>query len=129
MLFKNKTRTRLNYKKAKWEKIRDDIRRFSFQPNDQVCNMSDKLISMIDATKKENIPACKPRSTKQRLPWMRGAKIKEQRTRRWKSWKKFKSSGLPRDYDAYKIERNRLNDLIRGAKQNHERKLMKPQQS
>ena len=124
VLFKNTTRTRLNYNRAKWEKIRDDIRGFSFESNDNVGAISDKFIAMIDATKKTNIPASKPRSTKQRLPWMRGSKIKEQRTRRWKCWTRFKSSGLPRDYDAYKVERNRLNDLIRGAKRNHERKLI-----
>ena len=61
---------------------------------------------------------------KQRLPWMRGSKIRTQKTRRWKSWTKFKNSGLPRDYDAYKLERNLLNDLIRCAKQKHEQNLI-----
>ena len=55
---------------------------------------------------------------------MRGSEIKEQRCRRWKSWTKFKDSRLPRDYDAYKLDRNRLNDMVRGAKLKHERSLI-----
>ena len=55
---------------------------------------------------------------------MRGSGIKKQRSRKWKSWTKFKRTSLPRDYDAYKLERNRLNDLIREAKVKHERNLI-----
>ena len=65
VLFKNTTRTRLNYNRAKWEKIRDDIRGFSVELNENVSAMSDKFIAMIDATKRINIPANKPRSIKQ----------------------------------------------------------------
>ena len=74
--------------------------------------------------KKEHIPLCRPRSNKQRLPWMRCAKIKRQRSRRWRSWTKFKATSLPRDYDAYKFEQNRLNDMIREAKRRHEQGLI-----
>ena len=74
--------------------------------------------------KKEHIPLCRPRSNKQRLPWMRCAKIKRQRSRRWRSWNKFKATSLPRDCDAYKFERNRLNDIIREAKRRHEQGLI-----
>ena len=55
---------------------------------------------------------------------MRGAKIKNQRWRRWKSWTKFKRTGLPRDYDAYKLERNKLNDVVREAKRKHGNNLI-----
>ena len=43
---------------------------------------------------------------------------------KWRSWTRFKSSGLPRDYDGYKHERNKLNDMIREAKRKHEHCLI-----
>ena len=52
------------------------------------------------------------------------ARIKKQRVRRWESWTKFKRTGLPRDYDAYKLERNKLNDVVREAKRKHENNLI-----
>ena len=123
-IFKNTTRFRPNYKRADWAKIKHDIRGFKFAPEDHVGAMTNKLIARIDESKAKHIPLCKPCSKKQRLPWMRGTKIREQRSKRWKSWTKFKRSGLPRDYDAYKMDRNRLNDLIRGAKLKHEKNLI-----
>ena len=84
----------------------------------------DKLVNGLNKTKKANIPICRPRSNKCRLPWMRCAKIRVQRTKRWKCWTRFKETGLPRDYDAYKMERNRLTDLIREAKRKYERGLI-----
>ena len=123
-IFKNTTSARPNYKRAQWCKIREDFRSFSFEGGDEVNTMTDKLVEMIDSSRRRNIPVCRPRSARQRLPWMRGSKIKEQRCRRWKSWTKFKDSRLPRDYDAYKLDRNRLNDMVRGAKLKHERSLI-----
>ena len=123
-IFKNTSITRPNYKRANWNRMREDIKSFSFKDNDHVNAMTDKFVDMIDLSRKRNIPPCRPRSAKMRLPWMRGSKIKEQRSRRWKSWTKFKGSRLPRDYDAYKLERNRLNDLIRSSKQKHEISLI-----
>ena len=123
-IFKNTTRMRPNYKRAKWEEIKDDIKGFMLQPEDNVGVKTDKFLAMIDSSRDKNIPLCKPKSKNQRLPWMRGSKIKEQRTRRWKAWTRFKSSRLPRDYDSYKMERNRLNDLIRSAKVKHEKNLI-----
>ena len=55
---------------------------------------------------------------------MKGAKIKRQRSRKWRSWTRFKETSLPRDYDVYKMERNRLNNLVREAKIKHERGLI-----
>ena len=46
--------------------------------------------------------------------WYTYYRIMQQRSRRWRSWKKFRETGLPRDYDAYKIYRNKLKDLIQG---------------
>ena len=123
-IFKNTMRVRPNFKRAKWGEIRDDFRNFSFEDDDEVSVMADKVVGMVDSTRKRNIPPCRPRSRKQRLPWMRGSKIKEQKEKRWKSWTNFKNSRLPRDYDAYKMERNRLNDLVRCAKLKHERNLI-----
>ena len=55
---------------------------------------------------------------------MRNTKLKAQRREKWRRWKKFKDSGLPRDYDFYKMERNRLKDMTRSAKIKYERGLM-----
>ena len=125
-IYRNETRKRLNFKRANWAKIRHDLKKFKFEDGSagSVGEMANGLTSMINNTKNENIPICRPRSKKNRLPWMRGAKIKGQRVRRWKCWTTFKETKLPRDYDAYKIERNRLTDLVRAAKRNHEKNLL-----
>ena len=86
--------------------------------------MMDRFADMLHKTKKANIPTCRPPSTKHRLPWMRSARMKVQRTNKWRCWTKFRGSGLPRDYDAYKIERNRLKDMIRSAKISYEKSLI-----
>ena len=123
-IYKNTIVQRPNFKRANWNRIKNDIEACVFERRAKVENMMDDFQAMINDTKKRNIPVCRPRSMKNRLPWMRGTKIKEQRSRRWNSWKKFRDSGLPRDYDAYKVERNRLKDAIRGAKVQHERNLI-----
>ena len=123
-IFKNTTALRPNFKRAKWGEIKDDVRGFSFEPSDPVATMTDKFVAMINNLKKSNIPLCRPQSVKHQLPWMQGARIKKQRVKRWKSWTKFKRTGLPRDYDAYKLEQNKLNDIVREAKQKHERDLI-----
>ena len=80
---------------------------------------NDKLLELIDESKSRNIPLCRPRSLKFCLPWMRNAGLKKQGTAKWKSWKQFKRTGTLRDYDAYKYERNRLNNAIRAAKMSY----------
>ena len=100
-IFKNTTALRPNFKRAKWGEIKDDVRGFSFEPSDLVATMTDKFVAMNNNTKKNNIPLCRPRSIKHRLPWMPG--YKKQRVRRWEIWTKFKRTGLQRDYDAYKL--------------------------
>ena len=55
-IFKNTTRLRPNYKRAEWAKISSDIRGFTFQPDDQVGVMTDRLVDMIDASRKRNVP-------------------------------------------------------------------------
>ena len=123
-IYKNTTFPRLNLKRANWTRIKEDVDALVLHPEAKVEDMMENLLTMINDTKKANIPLCKPRSVKHRLPWMRGSKIKLQRSKRWKSWRKFKNSRLPRDYDAYRIERNKLNDMVRGAKLRHERGLI-----
>ena len=123
-IFKNTSLTRLNFKRANWARMREDVNNFAFNPSEQVRGMIDNFIAMVNSTKKENIPVAKPRSQKHRLPWMRGSRIKKHRSRRWKCWTRFKDSSLPRDYDTYKLERNLLNDLVREAKRRHERNLI-----
>ena len=123
-IFKNTSVRRQNYKRANWAKIKKDILDFAFEPEDQVATMSSKFVAMLNDTKGRNIPLCRPRSMKHRLPWMRGAGIKNQRARKWKSWTKFKRTRLPRDYDEYKLERNKLNDIVREAKRKHEKNLI-----
>ena len=124
VIFKNTTRPRLNFKRANWTEIRKDIASCQLDLNEGANSMTDNLMARISDAKKNHIPVCKPRSRKQRLPWMKGSKMKKQRKEKWRMWTKFKNSGLPRDYDAYKFERNRLNNLIRESKLKYERGLI-----
>ena len=73
--------------------------------------MNDKLVNFINDLKSKHIPLCRAKSIQHRLPWMRNAKLKSQRAEQWRRWKRFKDSRLPRDYDRYKMERNRLKDM------------------
>ena len=123
-LFKNTNTLRHNYKKANWAEIKKDIARFQFDPNDSPGVMNEKIVTLINESKAKNIPYCNPKVSKHRLPWMKGASLKQQRKRKWQSWKKFKRSELPRDYDEYKYERNRLDDMIRTKKIEYERRLV-----
>ena len=123
-LYKNTSVLRPNFKRADWKKIKTDVTDLSFEQGESSTAMMDKFVDMINRTRKANIPSCRPRSAKHRLPWMRGTKIKNQRTERWKRWKRFKETGLPRDYDAYKLERNKLNAVIRESKRKYERGLI-----
>ena len=124
VLFKNTNILRHNYKKANWAEMKKDIASFQLDPNDPPGIMNDKIVAMINETKAKNIPYCKPRMSKQRLPWMKGAGLKKQRNRKWQSWRKFKGSKLPRDYEEYKFERNKLNNMIRNKKIEYERRLV-----
>ena len=124
VILRNTNIPRPNFKKANWTKIKEDVRNLSIDQGDSASDMMKKMATGISDTKKANIPACKPRSKKHRLPWMKCAKIKRQKAKRWRCWTKFRRTGLPRDYDAYKLERNLLNSLIREAKMKYERKLV-----
>ena len=123
-IYKNTTRARPNFKRADWRKIKEDVKNFEFQPEEGVSGMADSFIAMVRTTKTNNIPISKPHSNNCRLSWMRGAKIKVQQVKRWRCWKKFKETGFPRDYDAYKVERNISNNLVRDAKRRHEKNLI-----
>ena len=123
-MYKNTSILRPNFKRASWTQIKSDIDSFTMGTSAKAQNMMDDFLAMIKSTKSTNIPICRPRVVKHRLPWMRGNRIKLQREKRWKSWSKFKRSGLPRDYDAYKVERNKLNDMVRGAKVSYEKNLI-----
>ena len=122
--FKNTTALRRNFRRADWTKIKSDICVFRMEPSDSPNSLNDKLVEMIEKTKSENVPFCKPKSTKCRLPWMKGSRIKRRREAKWRSWKRFKKTSLLRDYETYKFERNRLNDAIRSAKMGYERRLI-----
>ena len=122
--FRNTAVLRRNFKRANWEEIKKDLRNFEMHSSDSASESNDALVATINDSKAKNIPYCRPRSTKYRLPWMRNAGIKKQRTAKWKSWKKFRRTGLLLDYDAYKFERNRLNDVVRSAKMKYEQRLI-----
>ena len=124
LIFKNTASKRHNFRRADWNGMKEELRCFQFEEEDSPTAMNDKLVRFINNLKDKHIPLCKPRSIQHRLPWMRSAKLKIQRREKWKRWKKFKTSKLPRDYDAYKMERNRLNDMIRSAKINYEKGLI-----
>ena len=123
-IFKNTIKPRRNYKFANWGAFKTDLGKLEFSNDDSPDAMNDELVGKIKDLEAKHIPLCKPRNGKNRLPWMRGASIKKQREKKWRTWKLFKQSELPRDYDAYKIERNRLGDMIRSSKANHERGLI-----
>ena len=55
---------------------------------------------------------------------MKAPKIKKQRTTQLKKWKRYKQTGSVVDYDAYKMERNRLVDFVRSAKARYEQRLI-----
>ena len=124
VIFRNTTTLRSNFRRANWESIKDDIKAFKINRGDKSDDINDRFISMIDETRSKNVPKCRPKSVKVRLPWMRKSSIKKQRTAKWRSWKKFKQTGLLRDYDAYRFERNKLNDVIRTAKIKYEHGLI-----
>ena len=104
--------------------MKKDLLEFRITPDQSADAMNNELVKKIDELKMKHIPLCRPKNDKNRLPWMRGAALKGQRSRKWKAWKKFKKSDLPRDYDAYKLERNKLGDMIRSAKANYEKGLI-----
>ena len=122
--FRNTVVQRRNFRRADWSNVKSDMRGFRIDPNDSPSCVNDKLVEMLNNTKARNVPFCRPQSRKHRLPWMKGSSLKARRTAKWRSWKKFKRTGLLIDYDAYKFERNRLNDAIRSAKMSYERRLI-----
>ena len=124
VVFRNTAVLRRNFRRANWDKIKDDLRNFRIEPNDSPNIINDKLVALIDETKTRNVPFCRPKSVKYRLPWMKNAGIKKHRMAKWKSWSKFKRTKLLRDYDDYKYERNRLNTVIRSAKMKYEQRLI-----
>ena len=124
VLFRNTSIARFNFKRAKWADIRSEIREYRTESQDQPSLMYDKFVTMIDGAKNRHVPRCKPRTNRHRLPWMRSPKMKKQRTAQWQCWKKFKQTGLPRDYDMYKLERNKLGDMVRSAKAKYEGQLI-----
>ena len=124
MIYRNTAATRYNFKRADWASVKAGIRQFRFDPDDSPTVMNAKLTECINDLKVKHIPRCRPKSIQYRLPWMRNAGLKAQRSEKWKRWKKFKETGLPRDYDAYKMERNRLNDMTKSAKIKYERCLI-----
>ena len=124
LIFWNTAKLRHNFKRANWEEMRKELRNFELDSNDSPDTMNGILVEKIKELKVKHIPLCRPRSNKNRLPWTKGAAIKKQRFLKWKAWKRFKQSDLPRDYDAYKMERNKLGDMIRSAKANYEKGLI-----
>ena len=123
-LFRNTTAVRFNYKRARWTEIKSEIVNYQSESSDQPSVMYDKFVAMIKETKNRHIPKCRPKSDKFRLPWMRSPKIQKQRTKQWQSWRRFKQTGLPQDYGVYKIDRNRLCNMVRTAKMKYEGQLI-----
>ena len=83
IVLKNTNVLRPNFKRADWKKIKRDVQSLTLDPSEPAGAMMDKFLAMIDKSKKDNIPVCRPRSIKNWLPWMRHAKNKQQRTRKW----------------------------------------------
>ena len=124
VLFRNTSITRFNFKRAKWADIKSELRGYQNESHDKPSLMYDKFLAMVGEAKNRHVPKCRPRTNKHRLPWMRSPKMKKQRTVQWQCWRQFKQTGLPRDYDMYKMERNKLGDMVRSAKLGYERQLI-----
>ena len=120
LIFKNTIRLWPNFKRANWTAIKEQLGMYNNDPSDPPSVMVEKLVAKIDELRKVFILHCKPRGMKHRLPWMKGNSLKKQRAVKWRKWKRCKETGLPRDYDAFKMERNRLGDMIRSAKSKYE---------
>ena len=123
-MFRNTSVLRPNFKRAKWADLKADLRGFANEPENQPSEMYDEFVTMINNVRDRHIPKCKPKTNRHRLPWMKAPKIKKQRVTQWRSWKRYKQTGSVVDYDAYKMERNRLVDCIRSAKIRHEQRLI-----
>ena len=123
-LFRNTSAMKPNFKLARWADLKDDLRGYENEVEDHTSTMYDKLVSMLNESKRKHIPMCRPRTNKHRLPWMRSPKIRKQRTTQWQNWRRFKQTRSVQDYDAYKMERNRLGGMIRSAKMKYEGRLI-----
>ena len=123
VLYRNTSKPRPNFRRANWVEIKKTIMSHRLDPEDAVNELNDKFVSMINDAKLRYVPYSKPK-TKHRLPWMSCPKLKKQRSAKWQCWKKFRKTKLPRDYDAYKMERNRLKDMIRSSKVLYEQRLI-----
>ena len=122
-LFKNTSEARLNFKRARWQDLKADLSEFECE-SDRPSVMYDEYVSHIKRAKNRHIPKCRPRSNRHRLPWMRSPKIKKQKTVQWQRCKRYKQTESAMDYDAFKMERNKLGDLIRTAKIRYEQNLI-----
>ena len=123
-MFRNTLTMRSNFRLARWAELKSDFRRYENGREDRPSMMYDKFVTMINEAKIRHIPKCRPKKNKFRLPWMRSPRIKKQRTTQWRAWQRFKQSGSAMDYDKYKLERNRLVDMVRTAKMGYEHRLI-----
>ena len=123
-MFRNTMVMRPNFKLARWTEVRNDLRDYESCEGNLPTQMYDEFLTMLGEAKNKHIPKCRPKTNKYRLLWMRSPRIRRQRTTQWQCWRKFKRTKSERDYDAYKMERNRLGDMIRSAKMGYERRLI-----
>ena len=123
-MFRNTSVLRPNFKRARWGDLKADLREFENESENRPSAMYDGFVLKINDARNKHIPKCRPKTNRHRLPWMRGPRISKQRTTQWRKWKTYKQTGSVRDYDAYKMERNRLVDLIRTSKTKYEQRLI-----
>ena len=89
-MFRNTSVLRPNFKRARWEDLKTDLRGFENGPENQPSEMYNDFVTMINHVKDKHIPKCKPKTNRHRLPWMKAPKIKKQRTTQLKRWKRYK---------------------------------------
>jgi len=123
-IFKNTTRQRYNFRKADWRGFKNELKQIEWDQNESAEALNNHLTAKIQQLKKQYVPLMLPRRNQTKLPWMKNAGIKKQKALRWKKWRTFRRNGFPEDYDAYKMERNRLTQLIRSKKREYERSLI-----
>ena len=76
LMFRNTTVLRRNLKRENWVNIKRDLQELAREPGGSPNDMNERLVAVINDTKAKDVPLCRPRSTKYRLPWMKNAGIK-----------------------------------------------------
>ena len=68
---------RPNFKRARWEDLKTDLRGFENEPENHPSEMYNDFVAMVNDAKNRHIPKCRPKTIRHQLPWMRGPRIEK----------------------------------------------------